>query len=57
MYRGNVFIDTRPRRNLSTLEMREFWRHAEETAAEVDSWPEWKRAGIDIATERKEPRR
>jgi len=39
-------------RNTSTPELRELWRKAEETAAEVATWPDWKRAGINVADRR-----
>jgi hypothetical protein len=38
----------RVRRNLSTPESREFWKRADEAAAEVSGWPDWKRAGINV---------
>ena len=44
------------RRNLSTSENRAFWEGIEESAAEVATWPAWKRAGINVATVRAEPR-
>jgi hypothetical protein len=40
------------KRNLDTEESREFWKLADETAAQVRAWPAWKRAGINVATER-----
>ena len=52
-----VSISLGPVRNESTPEMRAFWARVEATAAEVATWPEWKRAGIDIASYRSEPRR
>ncbi len=39
-------------RNMSTQASRDFWKLAEETAEKVQSWPAWKRAGINVATER-----
>lgn len=39
-------------RDLSTPERREFWARSEESAREVETWPDWKRAGINVATER-----
>lgn len=36
--------------------MKALWERAEKAAVEVASWPEWKRAGIDIASQRSEPR-
>jgi hypothetical protein len=43
-------------RNLSTEESRKFWHHAEEAAAEICSWPDWKRAGINTIQVRAEAR-
>ena len=43
---------TKINRNLSTKESRDFWRHADASAQEVQAWPDWKRAGINVATER-----
>lgn len=43
-------------RNLGTDESRTFWSTAEKAAAEVDSWPAWKRAGINVADLRTEAR-
>lgn len=39
-------------RNLSTPESRSWWARAKE----VSSWPDWKRAGINVAQTRSEPR-
>lgn len=36
-------------RNMSTPESRAFWKSAKKSAAEVASWPAWKRAGINVA--------
>lgn len=44
------------RRNLSTPENRAFWEGVEKSAAEVATWPAWKRAGINVAAVRSEPR-
>lgn len=41
-----------PVRNTSTEEGRAFWSSAEQAAAEVESWPDWKRAGINEAESR-----
>jgi hypothetical protein len=38
----------KPRRNLSTEESRKFWADAKKTAADVRSWPDSKRAGINV---------
>ncbi len=43
-------------RNMSTAESRNFWETAERSAAEVETWPAWKRAGINVAPVRDEPR-
>ncbi len=31
------------RKSRSDQESREFWQHAEETAREVEQWPDWKK--------------
>jgi predicted Fe-S protein YdhL (DUF1289 family) len=43
-------------RNLSTPESRAFWEGCERAAEEVATWPDWKRAGINVAATRSEPR-
>lgn len=43
-------------RNLTTDESRDFWSAAEKVAAEVDAWPSWKKAGINVAELRTEAR-
>jgi hypothetical protein len=43
-------------RDLSTDQSRSFWESAERSAAEVQSWPSWKRAGINVADVRDAPR-
>jgi len=43
-------------RNMSTPECREFWESAERAAAEAETWPDWKRAGINVAQQRSVPR-
>ena len=43
-------------RNLSTPESRAFWVACEATAAEVATWPDWKRAGINESQLRATPR-
>jgi hypothetical protein len=35
-------------RNMDSPENRAFWEHAEQAAAEVETWPDWKRAGINV---------
>jgi hypothetical protein len=47
---------TRIVRNLTTDESREFWATAEKVAAQVDEWPSWKKAGINVADLRTEAR-
>ena len=42
-------------RNMSTPESRAFWESAEKSAAEVQTWPDWKRAGINVTQMRDEP--
>lgn len=44
-------------RNLSTEANRIFWKKAEEAALIVRSWPDWKRAGINISQFRSTPRK
>ena len=41
-------------RNMSTEESRTFWETVENSAAEVEGWPAWKRAGINVAQVRDE---
>lgn len=43
-------------RNMSTDESRAFWQTAERAAQEIENWPAWKRAGINVAQFRGEPR-
>lgn len=43
-------------RDLSTPEKRAFWARCEASAAEVKTWPDWKRAGINVAALRETPR-
>lgn len=43
-------------RNMSTPESRAFWQSAERNAIEVRTWPAWRRAGINEAQLRREPR-
>lgn len=43
-------------RDLSTEQSRSFWAGAEEASKEVITWPDWKRAGINTAQVRPEPR-
>lgn len=43
-------------RNLSTQENRDFWASAERIAAQVNDWPDWKRAGINVSQMRSEAR-
>lgn len=43
-------------RNMATEENRRFWAGVEASAAEVETWPAWKRAGINVAFLREEPR-
>jgi hypothetical protein len=40
------------RRNMSTQESRDFWAFADACAREVRTWPDWRRAGINVAIER-----
>lgn len=47
---------TRLTRNISTPAAREWWASAERAAPEVESWPAWKRAGINVADQRSEAR-
>jgi hypothetical protein len=43
-------------RNMATEENRIFWKKAKEAAAIVRSWPDWKRAGINVSQLRSVPR-
>jgi hypothetical protein len=43
-------------REMSTTESQRFWETAERAAAEVQQWPDWKRAGINVAQVLEEPR-
>lgn len=43
-------------RDLSTPEKRAYWAEIEKTAAEVRTWPDWKRAGINVKQMLDEPR-
>ena len=43
-------------RKLSTDKNREFWESAIKASAVLESWPTWKRAGINVASVRKEAR-
>jgi len=42
----------RIRRNLSTSRSRAWWADALRVAAIVRTWPDWKRAGINVAERR-----
>jgi hypothetical protein len=42
------------RRNMDTKESQRFWKHAEETAREVDQWPEWMRGGVRFSSPKNE---
>jgi hypothetical protein len=42
----------KPVRDVSTPDNQIYWENAKATAAEVAAWPSWKRAGINVATER-----
>jgi hypothetical protein len=39
-------------RNMSTPETRRFWEHAERCAAKVATWPEWKKGGVVLPSEK-----
>ena len=41
-------------RNMDTESSQEFWNSAEENAAEVRMWPDWKRAGINVSDMRQD---
>jgi hypothetical protein len=43
-------------RNISTEANKIFWEKAEEAAAIVRAWPDWKRAGINVSQLRSTPR-
>ena len=33
---------------MTTVESRKFWASAEKRALEIQQWPSWKRAGINV---------
>jgi hypothetical protein len=39
-------------RNLASDANKAFWKDAETVATEVRSWPDWKRAGINVSNVR-----
>lgn len=41
---------------MATEANRNFWKKAEEAAIIVRTWPDWKRAGINISQTRSTPR-
>jgi hypothetical protein len=43
-------------RNMSTSASRTFWESAERGASEIEEWPAWRRAGINVAPLREQPR-
>ena len=43
-------------RNMDTPESRAFWEAADRVACEVQQWPAWKRAGINVSQQRSVPR-
>jgi hypothetical protein len=43
-------------RNIFTPESKKFWEEAEQNAAIVDAWSDWKRAGINVSEVRSKPR-
>jgi hypothetical protein len=43
-------------RNMSTDASKVFWETAQKHAMELEGWPDWKRAGINVAQERRAPR-
>ncbi len=43
-------------RNLATPETRAFWETAQQAFAEVETWPSWRRAGINVSQLRHEAR-
>lgn len=44
-------------RNMDTPENKLFWEEAEKSAFEVEAWPDWKRAGINVSQLRQNPRK
>lgn len=44
-------------RRMDTEEAREFWAGVEKAAKEVDSWPEWKKAGFDLLCNKKQSKK
>lgn len=45
---ANIPVVSGLSRDMSTPENRAFWAHVEKNAAEVATWPEWKKVGIAI---------
>lgn len=43
-------------RDMSTAENKTFWQAAVTRAPQLAAWPSWKRAGINVAPIRQEPR-
>jgi len=43
-------------RNMSTTESKNFWAKTQQEASALTEWPAWKRAGINVAEVRTEPR-
>jgi hypothetical protein len=50
-----VAVPAKITRNESTPEARKWWADAEAASAEVATWPDWKRAGINVAEQRDAP--
>ncbi len=43
-------------RDTSTAESKKFWEAAQAAAVEVQGWPDWRRAGINVRQQLDEPR-
>lgn len=43
-------------RDMSTPENKTFWQAAVLGAPQLETWPHWKRAGINVSSIRQEPR-
>lgn len=55
MYPGTSMAAKKIVRDMSTPESCKFWETAKKAAAEVQTWPDWKRAGINVTQMREEP--
>lgn len=51
-WRGLLLAVNKVVRNTSTASSRAFWDGAKRASVEVQRWPDWKRAGINVSTTR-----